>query len=1535
MARKHMGSLPEGQIIEFENHRVEIAQCINTSGATGEIYEGYLLQEEGTQVHVAIKAMRVLEHSNVKDIFDREALVLSLLNMYERNASEEQRVNLKVAPYFYFQGEYRQDDKKLIPYIVMEFIEGRQIVSLLADQGRLPENEALALGWQFYWLLDMLHTRLKMAYRDLKFENLWRVKDNSGNVRLKVTDLGGLEEIPEGTPQRERSIKRDLLLAGVYLCAMLTGYTPAYNYGQLSERVEPIVQGNQTISWGARWVLRWILHRNPEARPKNASEVANELRNLAGYWQRPDLLSVAQRLLDEAEKEVEEDFRRSRLFAARARAALDIAERRDGLHRDDWAFSSTLERAEKMLSSSGYLTRGVALLRGGSFADARRIFEEGRASADEPEILRRWSYLAAVGEEVGLTNFSAYIDEAIQVIEKLNQGDWSAALERLNGLRTMFNAPTLDALIADCRLYQLVEQAETYVRQGKFSEAARIYREANQNLEQLPEVDRRLVQEEEVGDLRARAEELDLLARTREQARERMKSAASSYLGGDVKRAIELAQEAFHYDRESDDLLNALGKLAERALQEGHLSEAVQLAKIGLRAPSPDARFRAVIRLGTQLLDAQEALESRKWGAFGKSLAQVFSEMRRTDLDLSQTTASLVRQANEVARTERALEALDVLENLRSSGEGYLNSELLSDLQNTITKLRTEHQERLRQAIQRMVEEATILLNLDEPTQAGEVLARYPTLAEVLEQQRRKAERLKRAEELLREAEAIAPPNDPAVTQIDHLKERIRREQEALKDDSQWLEREKEQKEEERRKLLQEWEDIQRALREMSLSPVTPEERAGKHKEMAARISDLIRRCYVYLEEVGHDAEISNLLEQSGEVLRQFGPRGLRQLQEVIEREREYLDNEIQGIRRLYEGGEVEQALLRLTALEQQYGSHFFALEDGYWIGDLKSQLMVANGLRKRAEQLGEAFRTGEYYDEIVEEMRNYARAGHYQDQSLVPYLEPFTRYLKGAEQRLREKIEATAHEWHRKQIDRSEALGTIATLLAQWLKTGMVLRQIEPAGISQGSGDWYIDRLLEDVYRIAKTRRGQAKRLAKLLATLPIPPDLDGAIAKLTPYAFSQAAGRVDRQQQRVRRWAAALVGSVATLLVCGIVFFLTYPPVPVPPGSFAAELDELLHGTYTPSPTSSPTSTPTPTATGTSTPTPTFTPSATPTLLPAGGRVLISPDEIVPPAPITGPFMQLLTYENAEVSPPFSDIKFWGSAQSLGGIPYYYTLKSSKPGQAHLSWQVGQLDAGLYQIYVLDTFTSSVGEHAFQVRLGGMPVNPVRGMPRAFFASSETEPKQQKEAWLSIGAYQVAYGQYMTVAAAFDSLAHPYFSASQLLVIRLRQEDARILGGLPAGRPLEMLLDDTYVEIRGTPSEKIEDPEAWNGSYQLLDWDGTEPTELTFTWEGGGVIPPGQYELLVHLLPSAEDVSVKYTILSAGKEAKPETPREDSQSICRELPNACSEGWASWGIWEIKQEGGVSVQLTALSPGRIIVDAVALVRVTDLGDK
>lgn len=1522
--------LPEGQTIEYGGQQVRIGRCISTAGAMGEIYEGYLIRG-GDEYHVAIKAMRWFDDPDAETNFNNEALYLSQLNGIEEEASKEQGVALKIAPRYYFKGEYEYHNKA-IPYLVMEFIEGQQITSLLSTHEKLPEPEVLALGWHLYWLLNLLHTRLRRAYRDLKFENLWRAESGSGGILLRVTDLGGLEEIREGQ-QGQRSIQRDLLLGGIYLCAMLTGHTPAYSYGRLGERIEPILQGTQGVSWGARWVLRWLLHRNPDMRPRSASEVANELQNLSNYWQRSptELLSIAQKLLDRAAEEMESDqgTKKDALrYAARARAALDIV-KSGGSVPDDWKWTlnAMLERAESLLSSSSYIERGKALLRGGSFTEAHRVFVEGQASADNPVILRRYSYLAKAGEEAGLSKFQSHVDEAIRAVDEMNQGLWSMALERLEGLQGEPRVPALDALIADCQVYQSVEQGEKYVRDERFSEAAEAYREALQNLNRLPEADRQLAQSEEVGDLRARVEELTLLAQTREKAREQLSKAKEYADKGDIKNAIGYVREAFSSDRELDELPVEVEKIMRQVLLDGNLSAAIQLARIGLRATRPNAALKVGLRLASYLQDAQEALENRDWQGFEDRLGQAISEVvGYPGHDLSQTIVTPIRRAVEIAQKEQRFEILRRLSDVVRDQLG--SSEWADQIRKDADSIAEAHKQRISEAVKRLVEEAIILLNLDDPLGVPSAVDRYPTFTEALRMRRARLERLDKVEELLREARAIAPDNDPCLADISSLEKRVERERGALEDYIRRFQEEEQAQKQVREELIQRWKSIQGELQVLlqpgTLPPGAPA-RAEWLNQMAGEIGTFMSACYAYLDKVGDDREIVEFLEQARKSLLQLGPGGLRWLLHAVQSELTRLQQEVDNIHLLYEDGELQEAIEQLVALEQRYGSTLFAIEEGLWLDDLKRQLLSAEALQRQEKEKRDVLNGTQYDEELISQIGKYADAGFPK-----PYLKGFIAYLQRLEESSRIEIERIALDRRRWQANADRMLEDIVTLAKQWLKTAMTLRRFDDKGARWDVREWEISPLLENLYKIVRGKKEQAKRLADLLATLPTPPDLNKAIDELTPSALKKEVKRLELQQRRTRHLVAMITG-LAALVVCTALFVLTYPPVPVPPGSLAAELDELLHGTYTPSPTSlpTPTFTPIPSATSSPTPSPTLTPTASPTLLPFAGYILTSPEEVIPPVPVQGPFMQLLTYENAEALPPFSDSRFW--SLSRGDVTHYYTVADSTPGQLYLNWPVGQLDAGTYQLYVLDTVSFSEGEHAFQVWLGSVPVKPFRGTSHIIFESDQTRPPQQEKVWLPIGSYEVKYGQYMSVAADSTSLAHQNFAASRLLIIKLRDDDVRILEGLPSERPLEMLLDDIYVK-ENPKWESSDSADAWNGSYKAFSWDGVGPQQITFIWEGHGILTPGQYELLVHLPHDAKDVKVKYDLLQNGQEVKLETPRDESQGVCTETPSLCSEGWVSWGIWTLRNEGRVSIRLTALGSGRIVADAVALVRATDM---
>jgi len=85
-----------------------------------------------------------------------------------------------------------QDSRNL--YMVMDFVEGGELFSLLRRSGRFPNPVAKFYAAEVALALEYLHSR-NIIYRDLKPENL--LLDRHGH--LKITDFGFAKRVPDKT----------------------------------------------------------------------------------------------------------------------------------------------------------------------------------------------------------------------------------------------------------------------------------------------------------------------------------------------------------------------------------------------------------------------------------------------------------------------------------------------------------------------------------------------------------------------------------------------------------------------------------------------------------------------------------------------------------------------------------------------------------------------------------------------------------------------------------------------------------------------------------------------------------------------------------------------------------------------------------------------------------------------------------------------------------------------------------------------------------------------------------------------------------------------------------------------------------------------------------------------------------------------------------------------------------------------------------------------------------------------------------------
>jgi beta-lactam-binding protein with PASTA domain len=184
-------------------------------------------------------------------------------------------------------------------YIVMEYVEGSDLKSLILRNGPLPVDQAVAIAEDVAGGLEAAH-RLGMVHRDVKPQNI--LVSPSGEV--KITDFGiaksslstALTEtgMTFGTadylsPEQARGFaatpRSDIYSLGVTLYEMLTGRLPftgenavAVAMQHVSVDPPPPRMFNPQIPPHLETLVLTALSKNPDERPASAHEFAQMLR---------------------------------------------------------------------------------------------------------------------------------------------------------------------------------------------------------------------------------------------------------------------------------------------------------------------------------------------------------------------------------------------------------------------------------------------------------------------------------------------------------------------------------------------------------------------------------------------------------------------------------------------------------------------------------------------------------------------------------------------------------------------------------------------------------------------------------------------------------------------------------------------------------------------------------------------------------------------------------------------------------------------------------------------------------------------------------------------------------------------------------------------------------------------------------------------------------------------------------------------------------------------------------------------------------
>jgi serine/threonine-protein kinase len=257
---------------------------------------------------VAIKVLRVdlARDPNFQKRFRREA----------QNAASLSHQSIVAV---YDTGE-QQTLSGALPYIVMEYVEGRTLKDVLIDEGRLMPRRAFEIGADVCAALDFSH-RNGIVHRDIKPANVMVTKDGS----VKVMDFGIARAVDSVTstmtqtsavigtaqylsPEQARGetvdARSDVYSTGCLLYELVVGKPPftgdnpvAVAYQHVREDPVPPAELNTDLTPGMNAVILKALAKNPVNRYQTAAEMrADLIRAATGLpVAAPPVLSEAER----------------------------------------------------------------------------------------------------------------------------------------------------------------------------------------------------------------------------------------------------------------------------------------------------------------------------------------------------------------------------------------------------------------------------------------------------------------------------------------------------------------------------------------------------------------------------------------------------------------------------------------------------------------------------------------------------------------------------------------------------------------------------------------------------------------------------------------------------------------------------------------------------------------------------------------------------------------------------------------------------------------------------------------------------------------------------------------------------------------------------------------------------------------------------------------------------------------------------------------------------------------------------------------
>lgn len=173
--------------------------------------------------------------------------------------------------------------------LVMDYIEGRQLESIVQEYGPQKEETVVNWGKQLCDVLSYLHSQNPpIIYRDMKPANVMLQKDG----KVGLIDFGTAREFKESQAedtlclgtcgyaapeqykgQGQSDIRTDIYCLGVTLYYLLTGHNPICK----PYEIYPIRYWNTNLSSGLEMIILKCTRKNPSKRYQSCEELQQEL----------------------------------------------------------------------------------------------------------------------------------------------------------------------------------------------------------------------------------------------------------------------------------------------------------------------------------------------------------------------------------------------------------------------------------------------------------------------------------------------------------------------------------------------------------------------------------------------------------------------------------------------------------------------------------------------------------------------------------------------------------------------------------------------------------------------------------------------------------------------------------------------------------------------------------------------------------------------------------------------------------------------------------------------------------------------------------------------------------------------------------------------------------------------------------------------------------------------------------------------------------------------------------------------------------